>query len=89
MLSTPKRITKQIEVVNWSLGNLLCCLVMDHQASWELLLPQAEFAYNSFVNRSIGLSPFEVVIGTKPCLPLDLFLLPNPTHHSEAAKYFS
>lgn len=34
----------QTEAVNRSLGNLLCCLVTDHQAAWDLLLPHAEFA---------------------------------------------
>lgn len=53
----------QTEDVNCSLGNLLRCLVTDHTTSWDLILPQAEFAYNNSVNRSTGRSPFEVVIG--------------------------
>lgn len=53
----------QIEVVNRSLGDLLRCLVGDHVANWEQLLPIAEFAYNSSINRSTGCSPFEVVTG--------------------------
>jgi hypothetical protein len=79
----------QIEAVNRSLGNLMRCLVTDHQTSWDLLLPQAEFAYNSFVNRSTGLSPFEVVTGAKPRVPVDLAALPIPTSHNEAAEEIS
>jgi hypothetical protein len=79
----------QTEAINWSLGNLLRCLVTDHQASWDLLITQAEFAYNRSVNRSTGFSSFEVVIETRPRLPLDLSSLPNPTRHSETADDFS
>jgi len=32
----------QTEAINWSLGNLLRCLVTDHQAAWDLLLPRAD-----------------------------------------------
>jgi len=51
----------QIEVVNKSLENFLRCLVGEHLRNWDITLPTAEFAYNSLCNRSIGMSPFEVV----------------------------
>lgn len=54
----------QIEILNWILGNMLWCLVRDI-GSWDTILLIAEFAYNSSVNRSIGMSPFEVVLGYK------------------------
>ena len=53
-------------MVNKSLGNLLRCLVGDKSSSWDMVLAQAEFAYNNSVNRSIGKKPFEVVSGMKP-----------------------
>ena len=53
----------QIEVVNHSLGNLLRCLVGDKPKGWDMILPQAEFAYNNSVNRSTGKSPFQIVYG--------------------------
>lgn len=56
----------QIEVVNRSLGNLLRCLTKEHSTQWDLILPQAEFAYNDSINRSIGKTPFEVVYGLQP-----------------------
>ena len=51
----------QIEMVNRSLGQLLCCLVRDHITTWDQALPMDEFAYNNTVNRSTGISPFEAV----------------------------
>lgn len=56
----------QIEVVNRSLGNLLRCLTREHGGSWDVVLPQEEYAYNDSTNRSTGLSPFEVVYGSHP-----------------------
>ena len=31
-----------------------------------MILPKTEFAYNNFVNRSIGKSPFHIVYGSSP-----------------------
>ena len=52
----------QTEVVNRSLGDLLRCLVGERMITWDEVLSVAEFAYNSSVNRSTGLSLFEVVM---------------------------
>ena len=56
----------QTEVVNRSLDNLLRCLVGNKPSNWEMVLAQAEFAYNNSVNRSIGKTPFEIVTGMHP-----------------------
>lgn len=79
----------QIEVVNRSLGDLLRCLVGDHVANWEQLLPIAEFAYNSSINRSTGCSPFEVVTGLQPRKPIDLINLRPSARSSAEAKSFA
>jgi len=51
----------QIEVVNRTLQNLLRCLVGENLKTWDLILHITEFAYNSSVKRTTGLSPFEIV----------------------------
>ena len=79
----------QTEVVNRSLGNLLRCLVGDNLGNWDLLLPRAEFAYNSSVNRSIGKRLFEVVHGYRPRKPLDLAPLPTHARVSESAESYA
>jgi len=70
----------QIEVVKKSLQNLLRCLVGEHLRNWDLILPTAEFTYNSSCDRSIGMSPFEVVHSYKPKKPIDL--IPMTQHPS-------
>ncbi|GJT94618.1 RNA-directed DNA polymerase [Tanacetum coccineum] len=67
----------QTEVTNRSLGNLLRCLVGDNTKQWDLVLPQAEFAYNRSTHSSTGRSPFFVVYGRNPFTPLDLAPLPG------------
>ena len=62
----------QMEVVNWSLGNLLRSLVGDNLTTWDLFIPHVEFAYNTLANRTTSMSPFEVAHGLVPRKPLDL-----------------
>ncbi|GJR40630.1 putative CCCH-type zinc finger family protein [Tanacetum coccineum] len=51
----------QTEVVNRSLGNLLRSLVGENPRQWDLVLPQAEFAYNRSHSRTTRKTPFEIV----------------------------
>lgn len=71
-------------MVNRSLGNLLRCLVGEHIKSWDSVLPIAEFAYNNSVNRTTGMSPFEVVYGHKLRAPIDLMPM-SALHRSFAS----
>ena len=48
------------------MGNLLRCLVGDKLEGWDLILPQAKFAYNNSINRSTDRSPFQIVYGSSP-----------------------
>nr|GEV41148.1 reverse transcriptase domain-containing protein [Tanacetum cinerariifolium] len=52
-------------------------LIGNNAKYWDLILPQAEFAYNRSVNRTICKSPFEVVYGWNLITPLDLVLVPE------------
>ena len=49
-------------------------------------LPTTEFPYNSSVNMSIGISPFEVVHDYKPKKPMDLTPM---TQHPRVSKFAS
>jgi hypothetical protein len=79
----------QTEVVNRSLGNLLRCIVGEKPKQWDLALPQAEFAYNSSINRSTGKSPFQIVYGKNPQGVLDLVQLPVGDRVSDDAEAFA
>ena len=39
--------------------------------TWDEVLSVTEFAYNSSINRSTGLSPFQVVTWYRPRKPID------------------
>ncbi|KAK8923643.1 hypothetical protein KSP39_PZI019202 [Platanthera zijinensis] len=67
----------QTEVVNRSLGNLLRCLTGENPKQWDLILPQAEFAFNNSTNRSTAKSPFEIVYGFPIPHLLDRHSLPT------------
>nr|GEU50565.1 hypothetical protein [Tanacetum cinerariifolium] len=60
-----------------SLGNLLRSLIGDNAKRWDLILSQAEVAYNRSVNRTACKSPFEVVYRRNPITPLDLVPVPE------------
>nr|GEU47906.1 RNA-directed DNA polymerase [Tanacetum cinerariifolium] len=67
----------QTEVVNRSLGNLLRSLIEDNAKQSDLILLQAESAYNMSVNRTTSKSPFKVVYGQNLITLLDLVLVPK------------
>lgn len=46
---------------------------------WDVVLLMMEFAYNSSVNKSTALSPFEIVSGYNPRKPINL--LPTSISH--------
>ena len=54
-----------------------------------MLLSAIEFAYNNFVNRSTGKSPFQIVYDLAPRQPFDLVLLPLDFGPSEFAESFA
>ena len=76
-------------MVNHSLGNLLRCLVSVANRNWESILPTAQLAYNSSINRSIGASPFEVVHEYTPKKPLDLLPISPHVRISESIEAFA
>ena len=86
----------QTEVVNRSVGNMLRCLCEGKLGTWDQMLAQAEFAYNSSVNRATRLSPFQIVYGRLPHFPADISFHSIEKESEEAnvfmrerAKFFS
>ena len=56
---------------------------------WDSILPVAQLAYNSSINRSISASPFEVVHGYTPKKPLGLLPMSPHVRISEFAEAFA
>ena len=57
--------------------------------TWDLVLSTAEFAYNSSINITIGMSPFEVGHGYQLRQPIDLILMaPHHTRMFESVASF-
>ncbi|GJY07055.1 RNA-directed DNA polymerase [Tanacetum coccineum] len=57
--------------------NLLRTLIGDNAKQWDLILPQAEFAYNRSVTCTTCKSPFKVMYGRNLITPLDLVPVPE------------
>ncbi|KAJ8752708.1 hypothetical protein K2173_007018 [Erythroxylum novogranatense] len=70
----------QTEVVNHTLGNLLRCIYNDKKTSWDLALPQVEFAYNSSVNSSTKKTSFDFVYRKASAQTVDLIALPTDSN---------
>ena len=60
------------EVMNRMVENYLRCYCSIHQDDWDILLPAAEFTYNSAESKDLSASPFEVDLGWKPRSPIDV-----------------
>ncbi|EOX94046.1 Uncharacterized protein TCM_003129 [Theobroma cacao] len=68
---------------------MLRCLIQNNPKTWDLVIPQAEFAYNNSVNRSIKKTPFEAAYGLKPQHVLDLVPLPQEARVSNEGELFA
>lgn len=60
------------EVMNRMVENYLRCYCSLRQDDWDVLLPAAEFAYNSAETLDLGSSPFEIDLGWSPWSPIDI-----------------
>lgn len=56
----------QLEALNKCLEVHFLCFVSENPKAWVQLLPQAQFWYNTAVNYSVAMTPFQVVFGRDP-----------------------
>lgn len=66
------------ERLNRTLTDMLSMYVSSDHRDWDLALPYVTFAYNSSRHDTAGYSPFYMLFGREPTLPLDT-LLPDVT----------
>ena len=73
-------------MVNRTLGTLLRVLVKKNLTNRDLLLAQAEFAYNRPPSRTTNESPFKILYGHNPLRPLYLLPINLEKMNVEASK---
>ena len=63
-----------MERFNRTLEAMLSKVVGDHQKDWNDHLQTVLFAYRTAIHESTGYTPFLVMFGRSPCLPVDVML---------------
>ena len=80
----------QVERQNRTLQEIIANFVSANQSDWDQWVDQAVFAYNTSVHASTGFSPYELVFGCPPRMPLEVELgVPvfNPLSQSEYSQH--
>jgi hypothetical protein len=63
--------SRQTEIVNQILEDVLRACVLDFSQKWDECLPLAEFSYNNSYQESIKMAPFEALYGRRCRTPLN------------------
>lgn len=71
------------ERYNRTLLDMLGTLQLDQKPDWKKYLPTLVFAYNSTKHETTKFTPYELMFGRKPRLPID-FLFETPTNESSS-----
>ena len=61
-----------VECFNRTLQNMIATITTDHPFDWEEALPKVCIAYNTTIHSTTGYSPFYLMYGREPCLPVDI-----------------
>ncbi|CAF1052565.1 unnamed protein product [Brachionus calyciflorus] len=62
------------ERFNRTLKTMLSCFSNENQNNWDQLIKKLAFAYNSSVHNATNYTPYELMFGRKPKLPIDLVI---------------
>ena len=60
------------EKINKTLIKMIKTNINDDHSNWDEILPQLQFAYNSSVHATTGVTPFFMMFGREPKCPEDL-----------------
>jgi len=61
-----------VEHFNRTLQDMITTITVDHLFDWEEALPKVCFAYNTSIHSTTGYSPFYLMYGREPWLPIDI-----------------
>ena len=61
-----------VERFNRTLQNMITTITTDHSFDWEEALPKVCIAYNTTIHSTTGYSPFYLMYGREPRLPIDI-----------------
>ena len=64
----------QVEHFKQTLEAIIAKTVADNQHDWDCQLPKALFAYRTAIHETTHFSPFHLIFGRSPKLPVDLML---------------
>ena len=64
----------EVEVQNKNLANFLRSFIYDTGSNWASLTNKSAFAHNTAINYSTGYTPYEIIFGIKPQIPISLKL---------------
>ncbi|RDB29278.1 hypothetical protein Hypma_014871 [Hypsizygus marmoreus] len=67
----------QTEIVNKQIETMLRAYIGNDKSSWSAWIHVLEYAYNSAIHSSTGMTPFFLLHGFEPRKPLDFITTPN------------
>ena len=76
-----------VERLNSTLCQTLSMFVSKHQKDWDVFIPAALMAFRTSPNETTGESPFYLLYGREPLLPMDVSLLPPADPASLIAEH--
>ena len=79
----------QVERFNRTLCGMLKAIPEKEKQNWKAHLKTLTFAYNSTINKSTGFSPFFLMFGREPTLPIDSIFPVQQSHRNKSYNEFA